>query len=72
MQFIRFDDAGKWSKHDLIGFTLDRNVLLVSKLCRLFSFLFFFIQKEQTENKKLQKRVEEMERAVRGMEDKFE
>ncbi|XP_022306784.1 coiled-coil domain-containing protein 89-like isoform X2 [Crassostrea virginica] len=30
------------------------------------------IQKEQTENKKLQKRVEEMERAVRGMEDKFE
>ena len=37
-----------------------------------FHSSFFKIQKEQTENKKLQKRVEEMERAVRGMEDKFE
>ena len=26
----------------LQALTLDRNVLLVSKLCRLFSFLFFF------------------------------
>lgn len=37
-----------------------------------FHYPFLKIQKEQTENKKLQKRVEEMERAVRGMEDKFE
>lgn len=30
------------------------------------------IQKEQTENKRLQKKVEEMEKSVRSMEDKFE
>ncbi|KAK3103512.1 hypothetical protein FSP39_019780 [Pinctada imbricata] len=30
------------------------------------------IQKEQTENKKLQKKIEDMEKAVRNMEDRFE
>lgn len=30
------------------------------------------LQKEQTENKKLMKKVEDMEKAVRNMEEKFE
>jgi preprotein translocase subunit YajC len=47
----------------------------LTSLCSLpffVTFLFLIFQREQTENKKLLKRIEEMEKSVRSMEEKFE